>query len=57
MLDIINLDKTFVLDGQESSKKHAIDHLSSASKKVISSPSSARTDRANRLYSILSLVL
>ena len=28
MLDIINLDKTFVLDGQESSKKHAIDHLS-----------------------------
>ncbi|MDD4303430.1 MAG: ATP-binding cassette domain-containing protein [Bacilli bacterium] len=28
MLDIINLDKTFVLDGQETNKKHAIDHLS-----------------------------
>ncbi|MDD3938463.1 MAG: ATP-binding cassette domain-containing protein [Bacilli bacterium] len=27
MLDIINLDKTFILDGQESNKKHAIDHL------------------------------
>ncbi|MDY0345071.1 MAG: ATP-binding cassette domain-containing protein [Bacilli bacterium] len=27
MLNIINLDKTFVLDGQESNKKHAINHL------------------------------
>ena len=27
MLEIINLDKTFVLEGQSSNNKHAIDHL------------------------------